>query len=74
MIIQAKLKSYRRDPFWKFGVLVPCNHAQGMELDKQNGSTKWRDAEATKKRQLMEYNTFIGKGIGGVAPNGYKKI
>jgi hypothetical protein len=55
-------------------VLVPCNHAQTMELDKLNGNTKWQDAEATEKRQLMEYNTFVGKGIGGAAPNGYKKI
>jgi hypothetical protein len=74
MINQAKLTSYRRNPFWKFGGLVPRNHAQAMELDKQNGNSKWQDAEATKKSQLMEYNTFIGKGIGGVTPNGYKKI
>jgi hypothetical protein len=26
MINQAKLKSYRREPFWKFGVLVPQTH------------------------------------------------
>jgi hypothetical protein len=24
-------------PFWKFGVLVPRNHAQAVDLDKQNG-------------------------------------
>jgi hypothetical protein len=45
MINQAKLKSYRRDPFWKFGVIVPRNHAQAVESDKQNGNTKWQDAE-----------------------------
>jgi hypothetical protein len=39
MINQAKLKSYRRDPFWKFGVLVPRNHAQEVELDKENRMT-----------------------------------
>jgi hypothetical protein len=74
MINQAKLKSYRRDPFWKFGVLVPRNHAQVMELDIVNGNTKWQDAEATEMSQLLEYNTFIEKGVGGIAPSGYKKI
>jgi hypothetical protein len=74
MINQVKLKSYRRDPSWKFGVLVPCNHAHAVSLDKANGNTKWQDAEATEKSQLMEYNIFIGHGIGGIAPTGYKKI
>jgi Reverse transcriptase (RNA-dependent DNA polymerase) len=74
MINQAKLKSYRRDPFWKFGVLVPCKHAQAVALDKANGNTKWQDAEATEKSQLMGCNTFINIGIGGIAPNGYEKI
>jgi hypothetical protein len=49
MINQAKLKCYRRDPFWKFGVLVPRNHVQAVELDKANGNTKCQDAEATEK-------------------------
>jgi hypothetical protein len=74
MINIAKLKSYQRDPFWKFGVLVPRNHAQAVELDKANGNTKWQDSEAIEKSQLMEYKTFIDRGIGGIAPNGYKKI
>jgi hypothetical protein len=55
-------------------VLVPRNHAQAMELDRVNGNTKWQDAEATEMSQLLEYNTFIDKGIGGIAPCGYKKI
>ena len=62
MINQAKLKSYRRDTFWKFGVMVPRTHAQVLELDKKNGNTKWQDAEATEMSQLLEYNTFIDKG------------
>jgi hypothetical protein len=41
MIHQSKLTSYRHDPIWKFGVLVPHNHAQAaVELDKANGNTK----------------------------------
>jgi hypothetical protein len=74
MINQAKLKSYRCDPFWNFGVLVSHNHAQVMELVKQNGNTKWQDTEATEKSHLMEYSSFISKGIGGILPNGCKNI
>ena len=74
LINQAKLRSYRREPFWKFGVLVPRTHAQAVELDKINGNTKWQDAEATEMSQLIEYQTFIDKGKGGEAPVGYKKI
>ena len=74
MINQAKLQSYRREPFWKFGVLVPRTHAQAVELDRINGNTKWQDAEATEMRQLIEYQTFVDKGKGGEAPAGYKKI
>jgi hypothetical protein len=74
MINQAKLKAYHRDPFWKFGALVPRNHAQAMALDKANGNTKWQYAERVEKGQLLEYNTFINRGKGGAAPNWYKKI
>jgi Reverse transcriptase (RNA-dependent DNA polymerase) len=74
MINQAKLKSYRRDPFWKFGVLVPRNRAQAVELDKQHGNTRWQDAEGIEMGQLLEYNMWIDKGIRVIPPNGYKKI
>jgi hypothetical protein len=47
MINQAKLHSYRREPFWKFGVLVPRSHAKTVELDKKNSNTHCHDAEAT---------------------------
>jgi hypothetical protein len=68
MINQAKLKSYQREPFSKFGVLVPRNRAQAVELDKQYGNTKWQDAEGIEMGQLLEYNTWINKGIGGIPP------
>ena len=64
----------RREPFWKFGVLVPRIQSQAMEFDRSNKNTKWKDAEDTERNQLFEYHTFIDKGIGGEAPPGYKKI
>jgi hypothetical protein len=53
MVNQAKLGSYRRDPFWKFGALVPQSHGQAIELDKQNKNTRWQEAEATEMGQLL---------------------
>jgi hypothetical protein len=74
MVHQAKLRSYQRDTFWKFGVLVPRTHAQAIEMDKKNDTPKWQDAEATEMGQLLEYQTFIDKGKGGNVPTGYKGI
>jgi Reverse transcriptase (RNA-dependent DNA polymerase) len=45
-----------------------------VELDKQNGNTKWQDAEGIEMGQHLGYNTWIDMGIGGIPPNGYKKI
>jgi hypothetical protein len=56
-----------------FWVLVPCTHTQSIEIDRKNGNTSWRDSEKTKMVQLAEYKTFIDEGVGGNAPDGYKK-
>jgi Reverse transcriptase (RNA-dependent DNA polymerase) len=72
--MQAKLRSYRREPFWKFGVLVPRTHSQAADIDKKNGNTNWQDAEALEIAQLMEYGTFLDKGKEGEAPYGFKRI
>jgi hypothetical protein len=54
MVNQAKLQSYQRDTFWKFGVLVPQTHAQAIELDNQNINTRWQEAKATELVQVLE--------------------
>jgi hypothetical protein len=74
MVNQAKLTSYRRDPFWKFGVLVPRTHAQAIDIDRKNGNTMWQDSEKTEMKKLAEYKTFIDTGVGVKAPDGYKRI
>jgi hypothetical protein len=74
MINQAKYQSYRREPFGKFGVLLPQTHLQALDIDKKNGNTKWKDAEATVMRQLLEYQTFADKGKIDETLIGYKNI
>jgi len=74
MVNQAKLKSFRTKPVYKFGYLVPRNHGQAIELDTKNGNTKWQDAEALEISQLDDYETFFDKGQDALPPAGYKKI
>ena len=71
---QAKLHSFRTKPIYMYGFQVPRNHEQAMELDRQNGNTKWRDAEIIELTQIDEYNTFLDKGRGFLPGPGYKKI
>ena len=71
---QAKLRSVRHKPVYKYGFLVPRNHDQAMELDLKNGNTKWREAEMLEMAQLHDYKTFVDKGRDTKIPHGYKKI
>jgi len=71
---QAKLHSFRHKPIYMYGFQVPRNHAQAMELDRENGNTRWRDAEIKELGQIDEYNTFKDMGPNWKAPNDYKRI
>ena len=73
MANQAKLKSYKMSPVYKFGVLVPRNHQQAMEIDLKNGNSLWREAELRELQQIDEYQTFIDNG-NTKPPPPYKKI
>ena len=74
LLNQAKMKSYQNRKTYKFGVLVPRDHTHAMELDQQNGDTKWHDAEKLEHSQLQEYDTFIDKGDKIKTFDRYKKI
>ena len=71
---QAKLHSFRTKPIFMYGVQVPRNHEQAMELDDKNGNTKWRDAELIELTQIDEYDTFKDMGSNHRPPSDYKKI
>jgi hypothetical protein len=47
LINQAKTSTYKHEPFWKFGYLVPQTHWQAMELDK-----KTEKISGKKQKQL----------------------
>ena len=74
LVHQAKLRSYRLAPRYKYGYEVPRDFAHAKELDKRNGNTLWQDAMRLELDQLDEYNTFKDLGHKAPAPSGYKKI
>jgi len=65
-----------RSPIYMFGVQVPRNHKEAMELDQKNGNTKWADAEKLEIEQLQSYETFEDNGSkeSATRPTGYKRI
>ena len=76
MVNQAKLKSYRTAPRYKYGFEVARDYNHAMRLDAKNGNTKWYDAIALEKDSIMEYKTFtdLGHMTQAKAPTGFKKI
>ena len=74
MANQAKIRSYRTAPRYKYGYEVPRDYTHAVQLDEAHGNTKWQDATALEMGQLDEYDTFHDKGLGDLKPKGYKKI
>ena len=74
MVNQARLKSNRTRPVYKYGFQVPRNHEEAVKIDEKYGNTKWQDAEKLEIKQLFEYEAFKDLGLGAAAPNGYTKI
>jgi Reverse transcriptase (RNA-dependent DNA polymerase) len=76
---QAKLRSYRTSPKYKFGFLIPRNYEEALRLDAKFGNTRWTDAVIVEMLQMHDYNTFIDKGykdlvdVARILPN-FKKI
>jgi hypothetical protein len=76
IIQQACYRSPRHSPIYMFGIRVPRNHKEAMELDKENGNTMWADAEHAELSSIQGYQSFTDRGPQGSAkiPKGYKKI
>jgi hypothetical protein len=74
MINQARLKSNRTRPIYKYGFQVTRNHNEAVEIDEKNGNTLWQDSEELERNQLHEYSTFEDQGLNAPIPEGYAKI
>ena len=76
MVNQAKLRSFRTAPKYKYGYEVPRDYPHALKLDELNKNTKWYDSIGTELGQIDDYDTFQDIGHKSVAkpPPGYKKI
>ena len=74
MIRMANARSEANAVRYKFGVRVPRNVKEALELDRQNGNTYWADAMHAEIEQLHEYSTFRSVGFNGRTPDGYQRI
>jgi Reverse transcriptase (RNA-dependent DNA polymerase) len=75
MINQARLKSNRTRPIYKYGFQVPRNHNEAVKIDKKNGNTLWQeDSYELERNQLHEYSTFEDQGLHVPTLEGYTKI
>jgi hypothetical protein len=72
--IQAKLRSYCRKPFWKFGVFVRCTRYTDAVIDKKNYNIYWKESDALGIPYAMEYKTFFDKEKEDKAPYGFKRV
>ena len=59
---------------YKFGVRVPRNVKEALQLDRENGNTYWADAMREEIAQLNEYKTFRSAGFNARTPDGYQRI
>ena len=76
MLNQAKLRSYRTSPKYKFGYELPRNndYEHAVQLDKRNGNRLWQEATQLEMDQQKEYKTYKDLGYHAKAPDGYNKI
>ena len=82
-INQSKIRQVRRSAVYQFGFLIPKDYKQALQLDEQNGNSKWYDATKLEMDQINEYKAFQDHGKAQYdpksrkvsnAPNGYQKI
>jgi hypothetical protein len=59
---------------YKFGIQVPKEINNAIDLDKKNGNQFYQETIKTELRQFTEYQTFIVLDTGEDIPTGYQKI
>ena len=53
-IYQSKIRQVRRSAVYQFGFLIPKDYKQALQLDEQNGNSKWYDATKIEMDQIIE--------------------
>ena len=82
-INQSKIRQVRRSAVYQFGFLITKDYKQALQLDEQNGNSKWYDAIKLEMDQINEceviqdqYKAQYDPKSRKVSnpPNGYQKI
>ena len=74
LIHQARLKNFRGQPKYKYGVQVPRDHREAMILDERNNNNRWAKAAEKELQQILDYDTFKSLGKGAPVPEGHTLI
>ena len=83
VINQSKIRQVRRSDVYQFGFLIPKDYKQALQLDEQNGNSKWYGATKLEMDQINEYKVFQDHGKAKIdpksrkvsnAPDAYQKI
>ena len=63
---------YSGSPNILFGLEVPCNVREALELDRKNGNQRWAEAIHKEMKGLQDHKTFSFLNPGKAAPTGYQ--
>jgi hypothetical protein len=74
MANQAKLRSFRLAPQYKYRFEITRDYKYAIELHKKHVTTQWVDATSLEMVQLDNYNCFHDQGKGVDIPKGFMKI
>ena len=74
MINTAKMKSIHNTVQYMHGVHIPCDTKEALKLDDENHNDNWKKAVRLDIQQLMDYDTFVNKGLRNQIPKNYTKI
>ncbi len=71
--IEVSVNTAKKTAKFKFGVQVPNNFKEAVEIDNGNGNKDWQDVNQVEMDKMDEYKVFVDYGF-KKAPHGYKKI
>ena len=74
LIASSRRKQRSNSVRYKFGVRIPRNYQEAVELDRQNNDTLWQDAVKKELEAIDANRTYHSIGYKAPVPGGYTKI
>ena len=57
-IKQRMIRQVRRSQTYMFGILIPRNYMEAMQIDTENKNSRWYDAIQLEMESMLEYKVF----------------